>query len=644
LSLLSQVLLLDKKEAESEKALLTAASINPELPSIYRNQARLLLKQSKPAEALEKAQSGYERSFDDLESLLVLAACLGSNQRDQEALLLIEKILKVRPNYAEAFANRAIIRLRAKDIFGSIKDAEMTVSIKPHLAQIWGLLGSLRYQIKNLSGAIEALNKAHENEPNNVGYMIDLGELLSQENKAGEAIAILENATELAPGNDNAWINLGVAFQQNKKNENAKTAYEKALAINPNSAEVSSNLGAIAKDSGDLNSALQYFEKALEIKPDYAEAHSNMGVTLQELGRLEEAGVSYQNAISLEPDYALAYYNYGVALEYLNRLDDVLENYDRAIVLKSDYTDAIFNKSLLKLRTGFYIEGWRLYERRWEKEPRITINKSYQKSLWLGDESIINKTLLIYPEQGLGDYIQFIRYADLVEQLGAKVILEVPSELMTLCSTLKGQRILIENGKPLPYFDYRCPVMSLPLALKTTVETIPAQIPYLYVGEERKKRWNRKLGNKISTRIGLVWADSNSLRKDKRSLFLNQLTRVLELPFEFHSIQKEVREIDIKSLIDFPRIHQHQDDLLDFSDPAALIDAMDLVISVDTAVAHLSGAMGKKTFLLLPYLADHRWMLDRTDSPWYPAVTLFRQPAMDDWDSVITEIRLLLSD
>jgi hypothetical protein len=474
--------------------------------------------------------------------------------------------------------------------------------------------------------------------------MIDLGELLSQENKAGEAIAILENATELAPGNDNAWINLGVAFQQNKKNENAKTAYEKALAINPNSAEVSSNLGAIAKDSGDLNSALQYFEKALEIKPDYAEAHSNMGVTLQELGRLEEAGVSYQNAISLEPDYALAYYNYGVALEYLNRLDDVLENYDRAIVLKSDYTDAIFNKSLLKLRTGFYIEGWRLYERRWEKEPRITINKSYQKSLWLGDESIINKTLLIYPEQGLGDYIQFIRYADLVEQLGAKVILEVPSELMTLCSTLKGQRILIENGKPLPYFDYRCPVMSLPLALKTTVETIPAQIPYLYVGEERKKRWNRKLGNKISTRIGLVWADSNSLRKDKRSLFLNQLTRVLELPFEFHSIQKEVREIDIKSLIDFPRIHQHQDDLLDFSDPAALIDAMDLVISVDTAVAHLSGAMGKKTFLLLPYLADHRWMLDRTDSPWYPAVTLFRQPAMDDWDSVITEIRLLLSD
>ena len=216
---------------------------------------------------------------------------------------------------------------------------------------------------------------------------------------------------------------------------------------------------------------------------------------------------------------------------------------------------------------------------------------------------------------------------------------------MTLCSTLKGQFTLIEKGKPLPNFDYHCPVMSLPLALKTTVETIPAQIPYLYADDQRKKRWNEKLGNKTVTRIGLVWSGSTWHKNDhNRSLLLNQLTSLLVLPVEFHSLQKEVREIDIKTLTDFPKINQHQDDLLDFSDTAALIDEMDLVISVDTVVAHLSGAMGKKTFILLPYSPDYRWMLDRADSPWYPTATLFRQPSVGDWDSVISEIRQLLSD
>ena len=334
-----------------------------------------------------------------------------------------------------------------------------------------------------------------------------------------------------------------------------------------------------------------------------------------------------------------------VSLHDLNRLDEALAGFDRAIAIQPDYAEAYWNKSLLKILIGEYLEGWKLYEWRWKKEPQINSPRAYHQPLWLGDESIYHKTLLIYPEQGLGDYIQCIRYAALVEQLGAKVILEVPSRLLTLCSTLKGQPILIENGKPLPSFDYHCPVMSLPLALKTTVETIPAQIPYLYADDQRKKRWNEKLGNKTVTRIGLVWSGSTTHKSDhKRSLLLNQLTSLLVLPFEFHSLQKEIREIDVKTLTDFPKIHQHQDDQRDFSDAAALIDEMDLVISVDTAVAHLSGAMGKKTFILLPYSPDYRWMLDRADSPWYPTATLFRQPSVGDWDSVISEIRQLLSD
>ncbi|MDA9314431.1 tetratricopeptide repeat protein [Alphaproteobacteria bacterium] len=343
LSLLSQVLLLDKKELEAEKALTAAASINSELPSVYRNQARLLLKQSKTAEALEKAQLGCRQSPEDSESLLVLAACLGANQRDLEALPLIEKILKAKSNYAEAYANRALIKLRAKDTTGAIEDAEMTVSLKPHLTQMWQLLSSLHYQANNLSDAIEALRRAHKNEPDNPNFMIQLGEFLRQDNKASEAITILEQATELAPKDANAWTNLGVAFQQEKRITDAKIAYETALTLNPKSAAIASNLGAMAKEAEEWESALQYFGKALEIGPDYAEAHNNLGNMLHELGRLGEAEASYTQAIALKPDYAEAHSNLGVTLQKLGRLDEAEASYTQAIALKSDFAEAHSN-------------------------------------------------------------------------------------------------------------------------------------------------------------------------------------------------------------------------------------------------------------------------------------------------------------
>ncbi len=308
LSLLSQVLLLDKKEVEAEVVLTAAASIKSELPSIYRNQARLLLKQAKKTEALEKAQLACKQSPEDLESLLVLAACLRANQRDSKALPIIEKILKAESNHAEAFANRALIKLRAKDTAGAIEDAKMTVSLKPHFTQTWFLLSTLYYQDSNLIDAIKALRVAHKYEPENPAFMVQLGEFLRQDNKASEAINILEQATKLAPEDASAWTNLGVVFQQEKRIADAKIAYKKALAFNPESAAVASNLGAMAQDANDLESALRYFEKALEIDPNLAEAHYNLGKTLQELGRLDEAEASYTQAIVLKSDFAYALY------------------------------------------------------------------------------------------------------------------------------------------------------------------------------------------------------------------------------------------------------------------------------------------------------------------------------------------------
>ena len=343
LSLLSQVLLLDKKEAEAEKALTAAASINSELPSVYRNQARLLLKQSKTLEALEKAQLGCRQSPEEPESLLVLAACLGANQRDLEALPIIEKLLKTKSNYAEAYANRALIKTRAKDTIGAIEDAEMTVSLKPHLTQMWQLLSSLHYQANNLSDAIETLRSAHKNEPENPDFMVQLGEFLRQDNKLSEAIIILEQATELVPKDAKAWTNLGVAFQQEKRIVDAKIAYEKALALNPKSAVILSNLGAMAKDAKEWESALQYFEKALEIEPNLSEAHSNLGITLKELGRLGESEASLRQAIALKPDFSEAHNNLGAVLNKLGRLDEAEASYTQAIALNPDFAEAHSN-------------------------------------------------------------------------------------------------------------------------------------------------------------------------------------------------------------------------------------------------------------------------------------------------------------
>ena len=412
----------------------------------------------------------------------------------------------------------------------------------------------------------------------------------------------------------------------------------------PNSVVLYNISGASNAGLMQFDAAIDSYKQALKIKPDYAEAYYNMGVALNDKGDPEAAIESYKQALKIKPDYAEAYNNIGNVLKDQGDLEAAIDSYKQAININPDYAEAYYNLSLLHLLRGNLDEGFKYHEWRLKiKKP--TAAPARTNLIWDGEQSLSGKHFVVYEEQGLGDIIQFCRYLPVLEQKGANVTFKVKSNLHALLQTMDSKTSLNTRLPEENKIDFELPMMSLPLALKTTVETIPAQIPYLYADDQRKKRWNEKLGNKTVTRIGLVWSGSTWHKNDhNRSLLLNQLTSLLVLPVEFHSLQKEVREIDIKTLTDFPKINQHQDDLLDLSDTAALIDEMDLVISVDTLVAHLSGAMGKKTFILLPYSPDYRWMLDRADSPWYPTATLFRQPSVGDWDSVISEIRQLLSD
>ena len=289
---------------------------------------------------------------------------------------------------------------------------------------------------------------------------------------------------------------------------------------------------------------------------------------------------------------------------------------------------------------GEYKEGWQLYESRKDNENSKNRYPKFQASLWLGNVSIKDKTLLVHSEQGLGDSIQFCRYLPILKSFKPKkIIFHVEKLLLSLLSSMDNEITFLEKNRALPSFDYYCPLMSLPLALKSTLETIPANIPYLKVDNVKNKHWQEKLGKQTKPRIGLVWSGSTKHKNDhNRSLKLQQLSSLLKLPFEFHSLQKDIRDGDKKTLKEYKNIDQHHKDLDDFSDTAALVNQMDLIISVDTSVAHLAGALGKKVWILLPFKVDFRWLLDRDDSPWYPTSKLFRQSQIGDWNSVIQQL------
>lgn len=499
-------------------------------------------------------------------------------------------------------------------------------------------LGTITFEQGRLAEGVELLDKSLNLNPNQPIAYNNRGLALLKLRRLPDALASYDHAIALAPGYAEAFFNRGIVLKELGGLEPALANYDRAIALKPGYAEAYNNRGIVLRELNRLHDALASYEHAIAILPNHAYAYCNRGAILKQLNRLDEALASLNHAISLKLDYAEAYNNRGIVLKELNQLEAALASYNHAIALKPDYADAYMNKAHLHILKGEYELGWKFYEWRWKSSQQKYL-RNFTQPLWLGEQAVQDKTILIHAEQGLGDVVQFCRYVLLLEKLGANVILEIPKSLVALLSTLKANFRIIEQGQQLPPFDMHCPIMSLPLAFKTSVETIPVSIPYLYAHEDKKEPWHSQLGTKTKPRIGLVWSGSVGHNNDhNRSLLLKQLLPLLELPFEFHSLQKEVREVDISTLNDCKHLHQHQDELRDFSDTAALMNEMDLIISVDTSVAHLAGALNKPLWILLPYMPDFRWMLERKDSPWYPKATLFRQPQLEDWESVIMEV------
>lgn len=422
--------------------------------------------------------------------------------------------------------------------------------------------------------------------------------------------------------------------------QRALRLYEQAIALDPTHAEAHYKRGNALRLLGRPEAAIAAYDAAIEHNPDYAYAYCNRGSVQHAEGLLEAAEKSFDQAIALTPSDVVAHYNRALLMQDLFRWNDAMASYDAAIAIKPDYAEAQHNRALLALYLGDFATGWPAFEWRWASAHRLNIGevRKFAQPLWLGNESIAGKRLFIHSEQGLGDTIQFGRYAASCAAQGATVILEAQKSLLSLLATLKGPTELLAKGANPPPFDYQIPIMSLPLALKTTLNTVPASTSYLRADADRVAEWRELLGAKQRPRVGLVWSgNSNNTIDSRRSIALAEWIPHLPPEFDYFCLQKDVRDAD-RFALESSDIFSFDDEWMDFKSTAALCECMDLVLTVDTSVLHLSGALGKRTWLLLSYVPDWRWMREREDTPWYPSVKLYRQTAPQDWTDVFARV------
>ena len=514
---------------------------------------------------------------------------------------------------------------------------EKLSSLYPSYPPVLNDLGVAYLQLGRFKEGIKALQKSINLDPKQPMIFFNLGKAYQSLGNFDAAIDAYNQVTKIQPLFVDAYYNKGLCLNHLEIYSEAITCFDHGIEIHPKSPQLLNAKGISSYLSGNYSDAKITFQEALKLWQQSPEIHNNLGLALHKLNRFEEALESYKTALSFNSSYTDAYLNRGLTLQAMQKPLEALEAYNKCLLIDPNHSDANWNKALVKIFLGEYKEGWELYEWRWKSYSKKWA-REYKAPLWTGNETIQNKSILIYPEQGFGDFIQFYRYIDNLQKLGAKIILEVPNPLINLISDQNGDVLIIKPGEKTPLFDFQCPIMSLPRAFKTCLDSIPNNLPYLAVNKEKLEEWKQKLGSKTKPRIGIAWSGAKGQANDhNRSTKLEKLLPLFELPFEFHSLQKEVR-LEDESSLPLCSIQDHRHELKDFSDTAALIENMDLVISVDTSIAHLSGALNKKLFVLLAFNGDYRWLQNRNDSPWYPSAKILRQEEIGNWDSLIQKL------
>lgn len=615
--------------------------------------------------------------------------------RTDEAATVYRQVLEWNPRHTQALTFLAVLAFQSNEFARAAQLATSALELDPRSAATHLLLGHSLARLNQLDAAVDSYDRAIVLNPgfadahrHRADALAGLGRhaaalasydraLELQSNAAAvphsnaaeihnnrgntlrslrrhdEAVASYDRAIAMRPQLPEPYFNRGFALHEMKRYDAAIESFTQAIVLEPRYPEAYYGRANALKDMRQLCAALSDYDRAIEIRGDYAEAYVNRGNVLGEFGRFDAALASYESAISLAPGNADAWCNRGSLQSALGNDDEALQSLDRALAIDPDHALAHFTRGTVYCLVGDLANGWPELEWRWKNEHCVTHRekRDFRQPLWLGEEPLSNRTILVYCEQGLGDTIQFCRYVNLLAERGASVIFEVPKSLQPLLRSMPGVTRCVAHGEPLPDFDYYCPLLSLPLAFKTTLGTIPSQIPYLRADPQRGRYWRERLGERTSFRVGVVWCagvrpelpELESVN-DRRNIPLCELA-ALNLPrIEYFSLQKgQPAEGELAASIaarwSGPAFVDHTQDLRDFGETAALIEQLDLVISVDTSTAHLAGALGKPVWVLVRFDACWRWLRHRSDSPWYSSVRLYRQQRRGDWDGVVQQVR-----
>ena len=525
--------------------------------------------------------------------------------------------------------------LRALDrLAEAINCYERALALAPASVDTLYNLGNTYQDLGQPERAAAYFERALRLNPEAIELHNNLGTALQDLGRLDEAIGCYRKALALRPDLVESLDNLAGALQAQGKLDEAQACYERALALRPNRVESHIGLGVVLRAQGRLEDAVARYQQALALSPDNPDAHNNLGIALVDLGRRAEAITHHEQALALQPGRAELHYNLGSALQRHGLYAEALACYGRALALNPDYAKAHLNRSLALLLTGELDEGWQEYE--WRFAVNV-YDRKFDRPLWSG-EPLAGASILIHAEQGFGDTLQFVRYIPAVAERGGRVVLEVPASLVRLARTVAGASEVVAAGDPLPTFDCHCPLLSLPRVFKTNLATIPNAVPYLRVPAEASAGWAERIPTTSGLRVGVVWAGTTVGAIDLR--LLQPLWEVDGV--SWFSLQVGERSGDISSLGGV-KIADLSPWLADFAETAAAVCRLDLVISVDTSVAHLAGALGRPTWLLLRYPPEWRWLLEREDSPWYPTARLFRQRKEGDWPCVAREVAAALA-
>jgi tetratricopeptide (TPR) repeat protein len=567
---------------------------------------------------------------------------LFSAGRWEEAQGCFAQATAIKPDYARAHFNRGLCLRNLQREAEAAESFRLAAEAQPDFIDAHYQRAQACANLQRWDEAAAALEEVVSRQPDHVEAWYQRGKVHALRQEYREAADCFRRVIDLSPAHVPAYSDLGLVCTYIGRPDEALGYYQEALARAPDDAETCYRCGRVLVDLERAEEARALFQQALTLKPDFANARVGLGIALLALNRPEAALEPLQHAAALQADPAPVYTNLGIAHQHLGRMAEALTYYARAQDHDPAHVEAHWNEALCRLTLGELGTGLEKFEWRWKQPEFAALRARIPEPLWSGREDIAGRTVLLWAEQGLGDVLQFCRYVAKVAERGATVVLGVPAPLMRLLSHLPGVTRVDCSDAVLTGYDYHCPLMSLPLAFGTTLTTIPAAVPYLYADAMKIAEWRERLGPERGRRIGLVWSGNPAHKNDRnRSIPLADLAPVLDSiggpDMEFISVQKEVREQDRAALAAYG-IRHYGEALQDFEDTAALLMNVDLVITVDTAVAHLAGALGKPVWILLPYVPDWRWLLEREDSPWYPRARLFRQATPGDWGGVLRRV------